>query len=57
MDKMSLKEAIERGGLDQFIAERDGETGDEGELERVIRSMAETSKEAPPASSPPDCDR
>ena len=48
----TLKEAIEQGKLDQFIAEHKGETGDQAELERVIRSMAGTSKEAPEASSP-----
>lgn len=49
---VTLKEAIEQGKLDQFIAAHKGETGDQGELERVIRSMAGTSKEAPEASSP-----
>lgn len=58
---MKLAETRDKDGkiipakLDQFIAEREGETGDHAELERVIRSMAGTSKEAPPASSPPDC--
>lgn len=52
----TLKQALESGNLDQFIAERKGETGDQAELERVIRSMAGTSKEAPEASSPDDCD-
>ena len=42
--------------LDQFIAEHKGETGDQAELERVIRSMAETSKSDPETSSPDDCD-
>lgn len=53
---MTLREALEQGQLDKFIAEHKGETGDPIELERVIRSMAGTSKEAPEASSPPDCD-
>ena len=53
---MNLREAIDQGKLDQFIAAREGEIGDQAELERVIRSMAGTSKEAPPASSPVDCD-
>lgn len=52
----TLKKAIEQGKLDQFIAEHKGETGDQAELERVIRSMAGKSKEAPEASSPDDCD-
>jgi hypothetical protein len=42
--------------LDQFIAEHKGETGDRAELERIIRSMAGTSKEAPEASSPDGSD-
>lgn len=53
---ITLREAIASGRLDRFIAEHKGETGDQAELERVIRSMAETSKEAPEASSPGDCD-
>ena len=53
---ISLREALDQGKLDQFVAEHKGEAGDQAELERVIRSMAGMSKEAPPASSPPDCD-
>lgn len=53
---VSLKQALESGNLTRFIAEREGETGDQAELERVIRSMAGTSKEAPEASSPDNCD-
>ncbi len=53
---ISLRKAIDEGKLDQFIAEHKGETGDQPELERVIRSMAGTLKEAPEASSPDDCD-
>jgi len=52
----NLKQALADGKLDQFIAEREGETGDQAELERVIRSMAGTSKEAPEASSPDGSD-
>jgi hypothetical protein len=52
----TLKQALESGNLDQFIAEHKGEAGDQVELERVIRSMAGKSKEAPEASSPGDCD-
>ncbi len=47
-----LREAIEQGKLDQFIAEHEGEVGDADALEATIRSMAGTSKEAPKASSP-----
>lgn len=42
--------------LNQFIAERKGEEGDQAAFDATLRSMAGTSKEAPPASSPPDCD-
>lgn len=52
----NLRKALKEGKLDQFIAEHKGETGDQVELERVIRSMAGTSKEAPEASSPDDSD-
>lgn len=52
----TLREALENGKLDQFIAEHKGDTGDQAELERAIRSMAGTSKEVPGASSPDDCD-
>ena len=52
---INLREAIEQDKLDQFLAERDGEIGDREAFERVIRSMAGTSKEAPEASSPDDC--
>lgn len=48
---ISLREAIDQGKLDQFVAEHTGETGDQAELERVIRSMAGMSKEGPEASS------
>lgn len=47
----TLREAIETGKLGQFIAEHKGEAGDPAEFERIIRSMAGTSKEAPEASS------
>lgn len=53
---ISLKEAIANDKLDQFIAEHKGEAGDPAEFERIIRSMAGKSKEAPEASSPDDCD-
>lgn len=52
----TLRDAIDRGRLDQFIAEHEGEIGDQAELERVIRSMAGTSKEVPEASTSDDCD-
>ena len=42
--------------LDQFIAERDAEEGDQAAFDATLRSMAGTSKEAPEASPPDDCD-
>jgi hypothetical protein len=51
----SLKQALEDGRLEQFIAEREGTAGDALEMERIIRSMAGASKEAPEASSQGDC--
>lgn len=52
----TLKQALESGKLDQFIAEHEGEIGDQVELERAIRSMAGKSKSIPGTSSPDDCD-
>ena len=52
----TLREAIESGNLDQFIAEHEGEIGDREAFEATLRSMAGKSKEAPEASSPVDCD-
>lgn len=51
---ISLKEARDQGKLGDFIAEREGETGDEAAFNRALASMAGKSKEAPEAS-PPDC--
>lgn len=53
---ITLREAIEQGELEKFIAERKGETGDADAFEATLRSMAGKSKEAPQASSPDDCD-
>ena len=55
-DKLTLSQAQSEGRLDEFIQQHKDRTGDQDELERVIRSMAGTSKEAPPASLPGDCD-
>ncbi len=52
----TLRKARDDGKLAKFIAEHKGETGDREALERTIRSMAGTSKEAPEASPPDDCD-
>lgn len=53
---ITLREAIDQGRLDQFIAEHKGEAGDQAEFDRIIRSMAGKSKEAQEASSQDDCD-
>lgn len=47
---VSLKEALETGKLDQFIAEHQEAQGDEEAFNRVVQAMAQTSKEARPAS-------
>lgn len=46
----TLREAREKGKLDQFIAEREGQTGDAAAAEATIKAMAGTSSEARPAS-------
>jgi hypothetical protein len=53
---ITLREAIDQGKLDQFIAEHEGEIGDLDAFNRTVQAMAGTLKEAPAASSPPDCD-
>lgn len=53
----SLREAIEQGELERFIADREGEEGDEAQFNATLQAMAGTSKEAPEAScAPPDGD-
>lgn len=52
----TLREALEAGKLNQFIAEHGDEVGDAEAFEATLRAMAGTSKEAPPASPPDDCD-
>ena len=47
---ITLREAIDQGKLDQFIAEHEGEIGDRDAFEATVRAMAGTSKEAPKAS-------
>ena len=47
----TLREAREQGKLDQFIKEREGETGDAARVDQTIGSMAGKSSEAPKASS------
>lgn len=47
---MTLREAIDTGKLDQFIAEHPELQGDEAAFNRAAEAMAQTSKEARPAS-------
>lgn len=47
---ISLKEALDAGKLDQFIAEHPEVKGDEEAFNRAVQAMAQTSKEAHPAS-------
>lgn len=47
---INLREAIEQGKLDQFIAEHPEVQGDEEAFNRAVQAMAQTSKEARPAS-------
>lgn len=50
----TLREAREQGKLDRFIEEREAEAAPKGDAEafnRGLRSMAQTSSEAPKASS------
>lgn len=47
----SLREAREKGKVDQFIKEREAEQGDADALDRTVSSMAGKSSEAPQASS------
>jgi hypothetical protein len=53
---ITLREAIDQGKLDQFIAEHKDEVGDADAFDLTVQAMAGTSKEAPEASSPDDCD-
>ena len=53
---ITLREAVEQGKVDQFIAEHEGEIGDREAFEATLRSMAGKSKSAPETSSPDDCD-
>jgi len=46
----SLREAREAGKLEEFIAEREAETGDRAAMDKAIRSMAGKSSAAPKAS-------
>ena len=52
----TLREAREQGKLDQFVKERSREKGDSAAFNRAVQAMAQTSPEAPPASSLDGCD-
>jgi hypothetical protein len=47
---ITLREAIDQGKLDQFVAEHPEVQGDEEAFNRAVQAMARTSKEARPAS-------
>lgn len=49
-DKISLAKALKNSDLDRFISEREGMIGDEAAFNRAVQAMAQTSKEARPAS-------
>ena len=54
---ISLADARKQGKLERFAADREADApGDEAEFNRLFGSMAGTSKEAPEASPPDDCD-
>lgn len=53
---VTLKQAIEKGRLKQFIKEHEGEEGDMEAFNRAVQTMAGKSSEARPASSPDDSD-
>lgn len=46
----TLREARQNGALEQFIAEREEQTGDAAALGKTLSAMAGTSSEARPAS-------
>lgn len=53
--KITLREALDRGKLDQFLAERqDQEPADCEAFEATLNSMAGRLK-SEPETSPPDC--
>ncbi|OWK35435.1 hypothetical protein [Fimbriiglobus ruber] len=49
--RITLKQAVERGKLNEFIAEREDQSGDMDQFNACLTSMAGTRKEAPAASS------
>lgn len=49
---ITLREARDQGRLVDFVAEREGETGDGPAFNRALQSMAGKSKAVPGASKP-----
>ena len=47
---ITLREAVDQGKLEQFVAEHPEVQGDEEAFNRAVQAMAQTSKEARPAS-------
>ena len=55
--KISLREALERGKLDRFVAEREDQPpADEEAFHATLNSMAGKSKPAPETSDQDECD-
>lgn len=53
---ITLREALKRGELDRFVAEREGQPhADKEAFDATLSSMARTSKSEPETSSPDDC--
>lgn len=48
----SLREARDKGKLNEFIKERKGETGDAAAFDQTLSAMAGTSKSVPETSKP-----
>ena len=56
-DKITLRDALDRGELDRFIAEREDQPhADQEAFEATLSAMARTSKSKPETSSPDECD-
>ena len=47
---ITLREAVDQGKLEQYVAEHPEVQGDEEAFNRAVQAMAQTSKEARPAS-------
>jgi hypothetical protein len=52
----NLRQAQSEGSLAQFIADHEGEEGDEALFNATLAAMAGTSKAVQEASPPPHCD-